>query len=87
MQVREDDPLYFFPDETVTAAELKELLASDDQERRAWAISHLLRYAQWEDIWEYISREEAREAFEELELGTVRDAWARMLKVDEAPVG
>ena len=84
---REDEPLYFFPDEKVTGAELREILESDDRERRAWAISHLLRYAQWEDIWRYVSRDEVRSMFDDLELGKLRDAWARMLKVDEAPVG
>ena len=56
-------------------------------ERRAWAISHLLRYAQWDDIWLYVSREEVREAFATLDLPeNLRQAWGRMLKV-EAPVG
>ncbi len=54
---------------------------------RAWAISHLLRYAQWDDIWTYVSRDEVREIFAELDLPeNLRAAWARMLKV-EAPVG
>jgi hypothetical protein len=84
---RDDEPLYFFPDQEISASELREILDSDDRERRAWAISHLLRYAQWEDIWRHVSREEIRDIFDDLELGTLRDAWARMLKVDEAPVG
>ncbi len=83
-----DKGLYFFPDEVVAAAELKKILSGGSREKRAWAVSHLLRFAQWDDIWEYISRDEAREIFAELELPeTLRQAWARMLKIEEATVG
>ena len=81
------DTLYFFPDQPLTAAELRQLLAEGAAERRAWAISHLLRYADWDDIWTYVSRDEVREIFPELDLpDSLRNAWGRMLKV-EAPVG
>lgn len=80
-------PLYFFPDREVTAAELRRLLDESSPADRAWAISHLLRYAQWDDIWTYVSRDEVREIFPELDLPeNLRQAWGRMLKV-EAPVG
>jgi hypothetical protein len=50
-------------------------------------ISHLLRFAQWDDIWTYVSREEVREVFAEIELPeNLRHAWGRMLKI-EATVG
>lgn len=81
------DTLYFFPDQDVTIAELRAILNGADTRRRAWAISHLLRYAQWDDIWKYVSREQVREVFPDLDLPeTLRSAWARMLKV-EVPVG
>jgi hypothetical protein len=55
-------------------------------EQRAWVISHLLRYAQWDDIWVLVSRDEVKEAFPGLDLPeNLRQAWARMLKI-EAPV-
>jgi len=80
------DSLYFFPDRRVSETELRSLLASGTQAQRAWAISHLLRYAQWDDIWGYVTRDEVREIFLELELPeNLRAAWGRMLKV-EAPV-
>jgi hypothetical protein len=80
-------PLYFFPDAEVTEPELRRLLERGTRQERAWAISHLLRYAQWADIWAYVSREEVREIFPELDLPpNLRSAWARMLKV-ETPVG
>ena len=81
------ESLYFFPDQEVTLAELQEILSGDDAERRAWAISNLLRYAQWDDIWQFVTREEVRAIFPDLDLpDTLRQAWARMLKI-EAPVG
>ena len=82
-----NESLYFFPDQNVSENELRAILDEGPPERRAWAISHLLRYAQWDDIWTYVSRNEVRETFAELDLpDNLRAAWGRMLKV-EAPVG
>ncbi len=79
--------LYFFPDQEVTEDELAAILAGDDRERKCWAISNMLRYAQWDDIWSYVSREEVRGLFWDLDLpDTLATAYARMLKI-EAPVG
>jgi hypothetical protein len=80
------EPLYFFPDRPVTRAELEAMLADGSESDRAWAISHMLRYAQWDDIWLYVTRDEVREIFPSLELPeNLRQAWGRMLKI-EAPV-
>ena len=80
------ESLYFFPDRQVTRQQLKVILEGDSEEERAWAISHMLRYAQWDDIWLYVSREEVRRVFPSLDLPkNLRQAWARMLKI-EAPV-
>jgi hypothetical protein len=81
------DSLYFFPGQKVMAEEVRHLLRQGTIEQRAWVVSHLLRYAQWDDIWHYVSREEVRDIFPALELPeNLRSAWARMLKI-EAPVG
>jgi hypothetical protein len=81
-----DDTLYFFPGEPMTADELRQTLRQGTKAQRAWAISNLLRYAQWDDIWTYVTRDEVREVFGDLELSeNLRAAWARMLKI-EAPV-
>lgn len=78
--------LYFFPDQKVTADEARHLLRQGTSDQRAWVISHLLRYAQWDDIWAYVSRDEVKEAFPTLDLPeNLRTAWGRMLKI-EAPV-
>jgi hypothetical protein len=80
------DSLYFFPDQRVSQEEAFRLLHQGTPEQRAWVISHLLRYAQWDDIWTYVSREEVKEVFPTLDLPeNLRQAWGRMLKV-EAPV-
>ena len=77
-----ESTLYFFPDAEVTASEFEEALSGDDRERRAWVISHLLRFALWEDIWIHVTRDEVREIFPELDLPeSLRTAWARMLKI------
>lgn len=81
------DPLYFFPGREISESQLRAILAQGPRGERAWAISQMLRYAQWDDIWTYVSREEVREMFAELDLPeNLRAAWARMLKV-ETPVG
>ena len=86
-EAEEGESLYFFPDRQVTQSQLEDILESDDEEQRAWAISHMLRYAQWDDIWIYVTRDEVRNVFHSLDLPeNLRQAWARMLKV-EAPVG
>ena len=78
---------YFFPDREVSAIELESILSGSDRDQKCWAISHMLRYAQWDDIWTYVSREEVRELFPYLDLPeNLRQAWARMLKI-ETPVG
>ena len=78
------EPLYFFPEGQVTRPELEAILAEGSEKDRAWAISHLLRYAQWDDIWLYVSRDEVRQIFPALDLPeTLRQAWARMLKIEE----
>ncbi len=82
--------LYFFPEQEITAEELKGILSGDDGERRAWAVSNLLRYAQWEDIWDFVTRDEVRDLFPELDLSdSMRQALARMLQIETpvSPVG
>lgn len=85
-EAEETESLYFFPDRQVTRQQLKQILEGDSEEERAWAISNMLRYAQWDDIWLYVSRDEVRRVFATLDLPeNLRQAWARMLKI-EAPV-
>lgn len=80
-------PLYFFPDKSVTETELRQILSNGTPGERAWAISHLVRYAVWDDIWHWTTRDEVRALLPQLELSdTLRAALARMLKVD-ATVG
>lgn len=77
------EALYCFPDQPMSAAQLRHLLAHGTSERRAWAVSHLLRYADWDDIWTFVSRDQVRELFPLLDLtDRMRSAWARILKID-----
>ncbi len=81
---RREDPresLYFFPEQKVSEAQVRWMLEHGSTEEQAWVISHLLRFAQWDDIWTYVSRDEAREIFPDLELPeNLRAAWGRLLK-------
>ena len=55
------ESLYFLPDSPMSAGELRHLLAHGSPDRRAWAVSHLLRYADWDDIWVFVTRDKVRE--------------------------
>ncbi|MEZ5333193.1 MAG: hypothetical protein R2991_14360 [Thermoanaerobaculia bacterium] len=80
---RDEELLYFFPDREVTASELEAILAEGGEDERAEAVSCLLRYAEWGHIWRFVSREEVREIFPELDLPErLRQAWARMLGIE-----
>jgi hypothetical protein len=82
------DALYFFPDAPLSSSQLRHLLSHGTRERRAWAVSHLLRYADWDDIWKFVDREQVRELFAHLDLpASLRAAWARMLRIEEVPLG
>lgn len=82
------ESLYFLPDAPMTAGQLRHLLAHGAPERRTWAISHLLRYADWDDIWLFVTREQVRETLPRLDLPPgLRAAWARILKAEEVPTG
>jgi len=76
--------LAFIPDRAMTAEELRRLLAEGSTEMRAWAVTRLLLYAEWEEIWSFVSREQVVALFPELDLPpALRAAWARMLNLQE----
>lgn len=78
------DALYVFPDQQITETRLRELLADGSREERAQAITNLLSFVPWIDIWAQVSPEEVREIFPHLELPPgLRKAWASLLKLPE----
>lgn len=78
-----DEPLDFIPDRAVTPTELRRLLAEGPREMRCWAVSRLLQFADWDEIWSFVSREEVIELFPDLDLPQpLRAAWARMLRLE-----
>lgn len=83
LETEAGSPLYFFPGHEISATELRQILDTNDDEQRSWAVSNMLRYAQWEDIWTFVSRDEVRDMFSSLDLpDNLRAAYARMLKVE-----
>lgn len=76
------DLLYFFPEREVTVAEAKAMQAGTD-EQLADLLSHLLKYAQWDDIWIWTSRSQVIELFPLLDLPEgLRARWAQKLKIE-----
>ena len=72
--------LAFVPDRRITETELRRLLAKGSPEERSWAVSHLLRFARWEEIWSYVERDEVRRLLPSLDLPDgLRRAWSRYL--------
>lgn len=83
---RREEPLPFIPDRPVTPSELRRLLAEGTREARAWAVSRLLLYADWDEIWTFVTRDEVIGLFGDLELPpALRAKWARMLRIEETP--
>ena len=74
--------LYFFPEHQISAAGLRTLLREGTASERAWAVSHLLRYARWDDIWTFVERDEVRELLPDLDLPEkLRHGWAKILEI------
>lgn len=77
------DLVYFFPDREITVDQVRQLLERGTESDRVWVISHLLRYAQWDDIWHYVTREQVKDVLPALDLSdSLRQKWAKMLKVE-----
>lgn len=80
---RREEPLAFIPDRSMTPTELRQLLSEGDRELRAWAVSRLLLYADWDEIWTFVHRDEVVELFDELDLPPqLRTAWGKMLRIE-----
>jgi len=80
-----EETLAFIPERAMTAEQLEKLLAEGSEESRAWAVTRLLLYADWDEIWRFVGREQVRELFSRLELPpALRIAWARILHLEES---
>ena len=78
----ERERLYFFWDYDITEADLRAILAGEDDFEKAWAISRLLEAARWEDIWRYIGLRQIRALFPSLKLRReVREVWEYALQI------
>ncbi|HLF55580.1 MAG TPA: hypothetical protein VI942_01915 [Thermoanaerobaculia bacterium] len=85
--LQRDENLAFIPDRSMTAEQLRRLLAEGPEDRRAWAVTCLLLYAEWEEIWGFVTREQVIELFPQLDLPpALRAAWARILRFEEQPL-
>lgn len=75
--------LYFFWDYHITDEDLREILRSNNETEKVWAISRLLQSARWEDIWKYITLNDIRQNFNRIQFRTPdpRDLWAHALEI------
>ncbi len=74
--------LYFLWDYDMDEAELREILCHGDAEEKAWAITRILEYAKWEDIWRFLDLDLIRANFERLRFRRPQDRelWAYALE-------
>lgn len=75
--------VYFFWDYDLTEEDVREILAGDDEYRKAWVISRILNAARWDDIWNYVTLDDIRTYFDQLRFRTPyqRELWAHALEV------
>lgn len=72
--------VYFYPDRVVSESEVRRMLASGTRSERAEAVSRLLTYAEYDEIWSWVDRDAVRDLFDDLDLPErLRSAWARNL--------
>ena len=76
-------PLYFFWDYNITEDQLREILRGRNTTERVWAISRILQFARWEDIWKYLTLRDVQENFARLQWRApeLRALWTHALEV------
>lgn len=73
---------YFLWDYNLTEADVRRILAGDNDVERRWLIGRLLEAARFEDIWQYIKLRDLATVFPKLKLRPpFQESWARALKV------
>jgi hypothetical protein len=74
--------LYFFWDYDLSEADLRAILAGQNEAEIAWAMTRLLEAARWDDIWKYVRLSQVREWLPRLHLRPqTRAVWEHALAV------
>lgn len=74
--------LSYFWDYKLTAENLKNILASNNEIKKRWAVARLVESAPLEDVWKYITLEELQKMFPYLKLKEpVRRVWEKAFEV------
>jgi hypothetical protein len=74
--------LYFFWDYDLTEADLRAILAGQNETEIAWAMTRLLEAARWDDIWKYVRLSQVRDWLPRLPLRPqTRAVWEHALAV------
>jgi len=75
---------YFLWDYDLTEADVRRILASDNETEKIWMMSRIVESATYEDIWKYISYKQFVQYFPQLRLKPqLRRVWERALSVWE----
>ncbi len=83
--VAESKLLPYLPGQSMSDEALRLVLSDGELEEQIQIVSHLLAYAPWDDIWDFVERDQVRALFDRLELPpSLRRAWARNLDIDLA---
>jgi hypothetical protein len=87
---------YFIWDYDISEDELRQMLRSDNEVERIWAISRIVQYARFADIWKYLAVEDIVKSFDKIWFRQpyFKELWAYALGVwgyppdgDNAPGG
>lgn len=74
--------LYFFWDYDIGEEDLRYILRRGTPTEKAWAITRILEYAKWDDIWRYVTPSDIQENLEHLQFRRPQDRelWAYALE-------
>lgn len=73
---------YFLWDYDLSDADVRRILAGDNETEKIWILSRILESARFEDVWHYVSLAQVQEWFPKLKLKKpIREAWAHALSV------
>ena len=74
--------LYFFWDYDLSGDDIRGIVQNGDPMEQAWVVSRILEYAQWDDIWRYLTLDDIRRNFDQLSFRRAQDRelWAYALE-------
>jgi hypothetical protein len=80
---------YFIWDYDFSEEKIREMLRGDDEYYKTWAVGRILQYAQWDDIWKYLTLDDVRDCFDRIawRFPFIKEMWAYALEVWDGQAG